>query len=70
MLENLQARIEKLRQEIDAADGEARDELIEHLDQAVMGLEGVGVEVPAWAHDLLNKVHEQEVEEGFDNLPV
>jgi hypothetical protein len=67
---DLKERIEALRHEIEASKGAARQEHLEHLEQAVMGLNGIGVEVPAWAKELVESVHEQDVEDGFDNMPV
>lgn len=70
MSQELEARLESLQNEIAGAEGTGRDALIEQLEQVVMGLESTGVNVPAWAHELLESVHEDEVEEGFDNMPV
>lgn len=70
MTEELKTRLEDLRIEIAAARGETRDALIERLEQAVMGLEGVGEKVPAWARTMAEAAHAQDVEDGFDNLPV
>ena len=70
MSKELETRIESLQPEIAAAEGKAREELMEQLEQAVLGLESVGATVPAWAHELLEAEHEEEVEDGFDNMPV
>lgn len=68
--EHLEARIDSLRKEISASKGKAREELMEHLDQAVLGLESVGGTAPAWAREVLEAMHEDEAEDGFDNMPV
>ncbi|MBW4985889.1 hypothetical protein KZZ07_25430 [Mameliella sp. CS4] len=70
MAKELEARLETLRKELDAAKGTARDDLMEHLEQAVLGLEGVGAEIPAWAREMVEAHHEDEAEDGFDNMPV
>lgn len=70
MSKELEDRIASLKHEIAAADGKMRVELIEHLEQVVLGLEGIGATIPAWAHELLENAHEEEVEDGFDNMPV
>ena len=70
MTDQLKARLEELRVEIAAATGEDRDALIEKLEQAVLGLEGVGEDVPAWAREMAEAAHDKEVEDGFDNMPV
>ncbi|SMX49937.1 hypothetical protein [Maliponia aquimaris] len=70
MSEQLKARLEVLRKEIAGTRGDTRLELLEHLEQAVHGLEGVGEEIPAWAREMVEKAHEADVEDGFDNMPV
>lgn len=70
MSKELEARIESLRTEISAAKDADRDALIEHLEQIVLGLEGVGAEVPAWAREMIEAHHDSDVEDGFDNMPV
>lgn len=70
MSEQLKARLESLQREIAGAKGEARQELVEHLEQAIHGLEAVGEEIPAWAREMVEKAHEADVEDGFDNMPL
>ncbi|WP_323771734.1 hypothetical protein [Antarctobacter sp.] len=68
--EHLEARIDSLRKEIAASKGAARKDLMEHLEQAAMGLESAGGTVPAWVQEVLEAMHEDEAEDGFDNMPL
>ncbi len=70
MTEQLTARLEELRVEIAASSGETREALVEKVEQAVLGLEGVGADIPAWAREMAETAHDQDVEDGFDNMPV
>ncbi|ASP20951.1 hypothetical protein ANTHELSMS3_02273 [Antarctobacter heliothermus] len=68
--EHLEARIDSLRKEISTTKGKAREDLMEHLDQAVLGLENIGGTAPAWAREVLEAEHEDDAEDGFDNMPL
>jgi hypothetical protein len=70
MQKDLNERIDSLRTEIANADEDARSDLIDHLEQAVLGLESIGHEAPAWAREVLQARQEEEAEIGFDNMPV
>ncbi len=70
MSEHLKERLDSLREAIAGARGDSRIELLDHLEQAIHGLEAVGEEIPAWARELVEKAHEADVEDGFDNMPV
>lgn len=70
MSKELHARLDSLRHELESARGDARTELLDHLEQAVLGLDGVGEEVPSWAREMVEAHHDDEVEDGFDNMPL
>ncbi|WP_417211329.1 hypothetical protein [Antarctobacter sp.] len=67
---HLEARIDSLRTEIAGSKGKVRSDLLEHLEQAAMGLENAGGTVPAWVKEMLEAMHEDEAEDGFDNMPL
>ncbi len=70
MTASLKARIEALRDEIAQADPDIRDDLIEHLEQAVRTLETHGEAPPDWARQTLADRDDDPGEDVFDNMPV
>ncbi len=63
-------RIEALRHDIEAAEGLARKEALDHLEQAVLQLEGRGVQAPGWARASLATKLDEAAEDQFDNMPI
>ena len=63
-------RIEDIGQSLQDATGKAREDLLDHLEQAVLGLDAVGEHVPAWAREAIEARHDSQAEDGFDNMPL
>ena len=69
-MQDLLNRIAEMRTELEQADPDQREALLEHLEQAVLGLEGAGVDIPQWAREALEARHESQAEDLFDNMPL
>ncbi|MGH1416668.1 MAG: hypothetical protein ACRBB0_24480 [Pelagimonas sp.] len=70
MIDDLKTRLKELKKELKLADDQQREELLDHLEEAVLGLESHGVEVPRWAKDMMASRVDEAVEDMFDNMPV
>ncbi|MCT4558624.1 MAG: hypothetical protein N4A61_11290 [Pelagimonas sp.] len=66
MNEALRNRIDALKAEIAEASGDARDELLDRLEEAVLTLESHGGRAPGWAKSMVD----EHVEDQFDNMPI
>ncbi|MDA7425583.1 hypothetical protein [Thalassococcus lentus] len=69
MAQELLARLDALREQINAASESERAELFEHLDEIVLTLESSGTTVPVWARQRLADRIDESVEAQFDNMP-
>jgi hypothetical protein len=63
-------RIEALRHDIETAEGGARREALDHLEQAVLQLETRGVQAPGWARASIAAKLDEAAEDQFDNMPI
>ncbi|WP_299930273.1 hypothetical protein [uncultured Pelagimonas sp.] len=70
MIEDLKTRLEELHQELEVANDEQREEVLDHLEQVVLGLEAEDVAIPGWARAQLASRVDEAVEDMFDNMPV
>ncbi len=70
MIEDLKTRLEELHQDLEVATGDQREEVLDHLEQVVLGLEEADVKIPGWARAQLASRVEEAVEDMFDNMPV
>lgn len=66
----LEDRIAELHDQIIATPDDQREELLDHLEQAVLTLENQGVPAPHWARVHLMVRVDAEVEDQFDNMPI
>ncbi|CUH82653.1 hypothetical protein [Tropicibacter naphthalenivorans] len=67
---DLEERINDLHEQILAAADTQREELLDHLEQAVLTLESKGLPAPHWAKDFLAARIDRDVEDQFDNMPL
>ena len=70
MIDHLKKRLAELQSELKLANDAQREELLEHLEQVVAGLEAQGCAVPGWAKALMASRVDENVENMFDNMPV
>ncbi|MBP0484626.1 hypothetical protein [Sagittula salina] len=70
MIEALNQRLEALCQELRTSRGKARTEALDHLAEVLAQLDLHGHPAPAWAREALATAVDENVEDGFDNMPV
>ncbi len=74
MAPELLERIAVLKAELAEAESagasQDREVALDHLEQAVRGLEGLGREAPRWAQKALEARYDRASEDFFDNLPI
>ncbi len=69
-MNRLETRIEELHDELLKTPEEAREEVLDHLEQAVLSLEASGQQAPQWAKAYIAARVDAAVEAQFDNLPL
>ncbi|SMX29538.1 hypothetical protein TRP8649_03675 [Pelagimonas phthalicica] len=70
MIEDLKTRLDELHRDLEVANGDQREELLDHLEQVVLALEDKDVDIPGWAKALMASRVDEAVEDMFDNMPV
>lgn len=70
MAEKLASRLIELHDELKLASDDQQDELLDHIEQAVLGLESKGLKVPSWARNALAARIDDAAEDLFDNMPI